>query len=391
MNTDAVFMAGKTRSVSARHKRGTRRVPSVVLHCREEKALIKRFGRILAAALLVAVSLAALTRLLVPKYMGQVTEGAFIGEYYEDKSPHDLLILGDCEAYENISPVTLWQEYGITSWIRGSAQQLIPQSYFLLEDTLRQETPKAVLLSVSAMQQIEQVSETYNRMTLDGMKWSGVKLSAIRATMMPEEHLVEYVFPLLRFHSRWSDLGEDDFRYYLHRNRTTHNGYYLRADVRPAGEFPEERRVRNPEFEEKGYEYLDRIRTLCEEKGITLLFFKAPSLYPVWHDEWNMQIEEYAGQYGIPYINALEDIDRIGIDFNTDTYDGGLHMNVYGAEKVSSYLGPVLREAGLPDHRGEAELEPVWEEKISCYEAAKEAQAKEFAEKGYLTQFAGEE
>ncbi|MCR5370852.1 MAG: SGNH/GDSL hydrolase family protein [Clostridium sp.] len=351
----------------------------------------KRFVRIFLAVLVIAGSLAALTRLLVPKYMGQVTEGAFIGEYYDDKTPHDLLILGDCEAYENISPVALWKGFGITSWIRGSAQQLIPQSYFLLEDTLRHEKPKAVLLSISAMQQIDQVSETYNRMTLDGMKWSKVKLSAIEATKMPEEHLVEYIFPLLRFHSRWSDLGEDDFRYYLHRNLTTHNGYYLRADVRPAGEFPEERRVRNPEFDEKGYEYLDRIRELCDKEGIELLFFKAPSLYPVWHREWNMQIEEYAEKYGIPYINALEDIDRIGIDLNTDTYDGGLHMNVYGAEKISAYLGPVLQEAGLPDHRGEAALDAAWTEKEDRYEAVKAAQEQEFAEKGFLAQFAGED
>ena len=351
----------------------------------------KRFGRIALAAIFVVISLAALTRLLEPKYMGQVTEGAFIGEYYDDNSPHDLLILGDCEAYENISPIILWKDFGITSWIRGSAQQLIPQSYFLLEDTLRHETPKAVLLSVSAMQQIEQVSETYNRMTLDGMRWSPVKLSAIRATMMPEEHVVEYVFPLLRFHSRWSDLGADDFTYYFRRNQTTHNGYYLRVDVRPAGEFPEERRVRNPEFEEKGYAYLDRIRELCESKDIKLLFFKAPSLYPVWHDEWNMQIEEYAANYGIPYINALEEIDNIGIDFDTDTYDGGLHMNVYGAEKVSAWLGPMLRDMGLPDHREDTALTSLWEEKTARYEAVKEAQAREFAEKGYLSQFAGEE
>ena len=351
----------------------------------------KKYIRIFTAALIIAGSLTALTRLLVPKYMGQVTEGAFIGEYYEDKSSHDLLILGDCEAYENISPVALWKEYGITSWIRGSAQQLIPQSYYLLEDTLRYETPKAVLLSVSAMQQIEQVSETYNRMTLDGMRWSGAKLMAIQNTMMPEEHFIEYVFPLLRFHSRWSDLSDDDFKYYFHGEPTTHNGYYLRADVRPAGEFPEERRVRNPEFEAKGYEYLDKIRELCDKNGIKLMFFKAPSLYPVWHEEWNMQIEDYAGTYGIPYINALEDIEKIGIDFDTDTYDGGLHMNVYGAEKVSSYLGPMLLEAGLQDHRNDPELALLWSKKEKRYEDDKAAQTKEFTEKGYLAKFAGED
>lgn len=343
--------------------------------------------RIIIGALTVIVSLTALTRLLVPKYMGKVTEGAFIGEYYDDQSTHDLLILGDCEAYENISPIRLFNEYGITSWIRGSAQQLIPQSYYLLEDTLRYETPRAVILSVSAMQQIEQVNETYNRMTLDGMKWSGAKLSAIRNTMMPEEHLIEYIFPLLRFHSRWSDLGEDDFRYYFKGEPVTHNGYYLRADIRPAGEFPRERRVRNPEFEEKGYEYLDKIRELCEKNGISLILFKAPSLYPVWHDEWNIQIRDYAEAYRIPYINALEDMEKIGIDFDTDSYDGGLHMNVYGAEKVSDYLGPVLKEFGLEDHRKDSELMTLWIEKEKRYEAEKEAQRKEFSEKGYLSKY----
>lgn len=350
----------------------------------------RKFIRILTVVIVIVVSLAALTRLLVPKYAGQVVEGAFIGEYYDDKSSHDLLILGDCEAYENISPVMLFKEYGITSWIRGSAQQLIPQSYYLLEDTLRYETPKAVLLSISAMQQIPQVNETYNRMTLDGMKWSGAKFRAIEATMMPEEHLIEYIFPLLRFHSRWSDLCEDDLKYFFHGVPTTHNGYYLRADVRPAGEFPEERRVRNPEFEEKGYEYLDKMRELCDSKGIKLILFKAPSLYPVWHDEWNLQVEEYAETFGIPYINALQDIDKIGIDFDTDTYDGGLHMNVFGAEKVSSYLGPMLIAAGLPDHREDSELSELWKQKEARYEEEKKAQEEEFAEKGFLSKYSGE-
>ena len=70
-----------------------------------------------------AAVLFLLQRLLVPKYMGRVVEGAFIEEYYDEKSPHDVIILGDCEVYENLSPAVLWREYGITSYIRGSAQQ----------------------------------------------------------------------------------------------------------------------------------------------------------------------------------------------------------------------------------------------------------------------------
>lgn len=346
-------------------------------------------GGILLAAAFVISSLWGLTRLLVPKYRGQVVEGAFIGEYYEEDSPHDVVFLGDCEVYENISPTALWREYGITSYIRGSAQQLIPQSYFLLKDTLRYEKPKAVVLSVAAMQQIGQVNETYNRMTLDGMRWSMEKARAIQETKLPGEHFLEYVFPLLRFHSRWSSLEPADLDWLSPQERTTHNGYYMRADIRPAGEFPAERRRPDYRFEEKGYEYLDRIRETCEEENIRLILFKAPSLYPAWHEEWNRQIEEYAAAHDLLYINALEAMEEIGIDFSEDTYDGGLHMNVYGAEKLSRWLGPILADTcGLLDHRTEEAFRAVWEEKETYYESMKQEQEEEFRRLGYLSQFA---
>lgn len=337
-----------------------------------------------------AAGLLALSRLLTPKYMGQVVEGAFIEEYYENKGSHDVLFLGDCEVYENISPVTLWQAYGITSYIRGSAQQLIPQSYYLLKDTLRYEKPEAVVLSISAMQQIDQINETYNRMTLDGMRWSVNKVRAIRETKLPEEHMMEYIFPILRFHSRWNELEAEDLNFYFDRKQVTHNGYYMRADIRPAGRFPTERRLSNYQFDDKGYEYLERIRQTCEEEGIQLILFKAPSLYPVWHEQWNDQITAYASEHGLPYINALEDIEETGIDFSHDTYDGGLHMNVYGAEKVSQWLGPILQQiCRLSDHRSDQELSRIWKEKTEYYEAMKKSQKEEFEQLGYLRQFSG--
>ena len=331
----------------------------------------------------------ALQRLLVPKYMGRVVEGNLISEYYQETSPHDLVILGDCEVYENISPVILWEEFGITSYIRGSAQQLIPQSYYLLEDTLRRERPKAVLLSVAAMQEGEQTNEAYNRMTMEGMEWSGVKLRALQATMMDEESLVEYVFPLLRYHSRFKELGREDFRYFWKRGKVSHNGYYMRADVRPLGDFPTERRLADYRFPPVSAEYLERIRLLCEREGIRLVLFKAPSLYPAWHDQWEAQVQAYADEHGLAYVNCIPRIGESGLDFNRDTYDGGLHMNVYGAEKLTKYLGSFLKEeCELADHRGEQDLAGIWQEKIRFYDAMKAGQEADVREYGYLPQFA---
>ena len=74
----------------------------------------------------------------MPKYMTEIHEGAMIAEYYESDIPHDVIFLGDCEVYETYSPCIMWENYGISSYVRGSSQQLIWQSYYILEDTKKE-------------------------------------------------------------------------------------------------------------------------------------------------------------------------------------------------------------------------------------------------------------
>lgn len=335
------------------------------------RALIK-----VAVSAAVAVGgLFFLQRLLVPKYVDGIVEGAFIAEYYKEEKDFDVIFVGDCEVYENFSPVVLWEEYGINSYIRGSAEQYIWQSYYILEDTLRYETPEVVVFNIQSLQFDKSQNEAYNRMTLEGMEWSLSKVNAILASMKPEEQFLDYVFPILRYHSRWSELTASDVRYMFDTKPVSHNGYYMRVDVKPAENVPGGRILGDYSFGENAWKYLDKMRELCEENDIRLLLIKAPSLYPYWYPEWEEQVEAYAKEYGLTYINFLELTEETGIDYSKDTYDAGLHMNLSGAEKLARYLGRFLREeAGLPDRRGEERLQEIWAEKIAAYEAEKEEQ-----------------
>jgi len=336
--------------------------------------------RTIAAALVVAATLFLLQKLLVPKYVAGVVEGALIAEYYDEVMDHDVVFIGDCEVYENFSPAVLWQEYGINSYIRGSAQQLIWQSYYLLEDTLRYEKPQVVVFNVLSMKYDEPQKEAYNRMTLEGMRWSASKVKAIRASMTEDEHFIEYVFPLLRYHARWSELSADDFTYAFDSPKISHNGYYMRVDVKPAENVPEGKVLADYSFGENAYDYLKRMTKLCKENEIELVLIKAPSLYPYWYDEWERQIEDYAEENGLVYINFLECIEEAGVDFRTDTYDAGLHLNLSGAEKASRFLGRfLLQELKVPDRRGEADLSASWQEKLMRYEEEKQRQLAEIA------------
>lgn len=344
--------------------------------------------RVLASALIVAVSLGLLQRLLVPKYVDGIVEGAFVAEYYKEVKDHDLLFVGDCEVYENFSPVTLWEEQGITSFIRGSAQQLIWQSCYLLEETLGYETPEVVVFNVLSMKYGEPQSEAYNRLNLDGMRWSAAKLGAVRASMTEEEDFLSYVFPLLRYHSRWSELGWEDVTGMFRRESVSHGGFLMRADVKAAGAIPEGRPLADYQFDETCYRYLDRMTALCAEHGVQLVLIKAPSLYPYWYSQWDEQMEAYAREHNIPYLNFLDKIDEVGLDFSQDTYDGGLHLNLSGAEKLTRWFGRWLTEnCNLPDHGDDADIQALWTRRAERYHAMAADQARELAELGYLKSY----
>lgn len=322
--------------------------------------------------------------LLCPKYMCDNKEGALIGEYYANAGNNDVIFIGDCEVYENFSPITLWEEYGITSYIRGSPQQTIWQSYYLLEEIFRYETPKVVVFNVLSMKYDTPAStgnqsrrEAYNRMTLDGMRWSSSKVKAILASMTEEERewesLLTYLFPIFRYHSRWSQLTQEDFTYLFRRDTVGIQGYLMQTGVKPAGDAYTEPPLADYAFGENSFDYLDKIAGLCKSHGTQLLLIKAPSLSPVWWPEWDAQMVRYGQVHGIPYINLLSHQAEIGIDWNTDTYDAGLHLNVSGAEKAARWLGRILSEEYLvPDHRDDAEISRLWAEKASFYNTQKQ-------------------
>lgn len=422
------------------------------------------------SVVVVVVLFFALQRLVVPKYAGDTPlEGNFTSEYYEETTNHDVIMVGDCEVYENFDPMVLWKEYGITSYIRGNAQQLAWQSYYMLEDTLKHEKPKVVIYNVQSLTHGEPQREEYNRMCLDGMKWSKTKVDAIKASMCKGENFLDYVFPILRYHSRITELTGNDVKYYLEPRKITHNGYYMRIDTLPASESDvadpswllgteEEKQaaesganeiddpwaeidengegqedaadteegddIDDPWAEVEGAEeadtedgsgivepgtdtaqsssdgekkfgsypmkYLDRMRKLCEKEGIQLLLVKAPSLAPQWYDAQNQQVVDYAEKYELPYINFYELLEETGIDYETDTYDGGLHMNYSGATKLSRYLGKYLtsqKAMDVKDYRKDSKLSKVYEKKLQFQEEMKEAQQKELDKYGEIKNY----
>lgn len=332
---------------------------------------LKNTLSVIAVVLVFALLLSFATLLLRPKYMTDLVEGSMISQYYREDRYHDVVFVGDCEVYANFTPMEMYRDAGITAYVRGSSQQLIWQSYYILKETFEHEKPKAVVFNVNSMRYSEPVSEAYNRLTIDNMKWSDEKIGIINASMTEEENFFSYVFPILRYHSRFDELTGEDFEYIFKVKDNTWNGHLVNKEINPLEGLPTVRPLADYSFGDICWEYLDKMRTLCEENGAEFILIKAPSVYPHWYEEYDAQIEEYAAKHGLVFYNFLDYVSEIGIDYLTDTYDAGLHLNLDGAEKLSVYFARILAENhGIEDRRNDPTVSAVYDEKLRLYDEA---------------------
>ena len=78
----------------------------------------------------------------------------------------------------------------------------------------------------------------------------------------------------------------------------------------------------------------------------------------------------------------------MGLDMTTDTYDAGMHLNIYGAEKLSVYFGKYLKENyDLTDYRTVPSVAQEYEKDIKFYNDMRDDQLREIAAYGELKSY----
>ncbi len=287
-----------------------------------------------------------LNRIFMPKYIDENQDGRITGEYYSQKDYADVIFTGSSTVYSGIEPDKLWSSCGISSFVRSNASQPMWISYYMIEDAIKQRKPELVCMDMTFIKYYDDfVEEPSTRKALDGMRMSSSKIKCALASMGEDEKLWDYIMPLFRFHSRWKELTWDDIRYAYYRKPVTINGYIydekVQATDRSELVYTKEG---DTEISPKNVEYLKKAIELCQKNGIQVMLFKMPSYSTNWSTDYDRQISDIAGEYGLNYINFDEYNDEIGFDYATDTPDGGSHLNTYGADKFSSYLAGYIKD-----------------------------------------------
>ena len=323
--------------------------------------------RILLFCLLLSAVLAGLTRLLALK-----ESEARVSPFLRTAGEYDVLFFGDSQITYGVAPLEIYKKYGIPSYNLGNANSTMALTYWTMMNALQYAAPKAVVIGVKDIELAGRIPDRLERVhqALDGFPMSRAKLAAVRDLASdpdaPEETrrklVQEMLFPLAKYHSRWSALSEEDLR----PGYSIQKGAGLRVHVTdPDEEHPLVGREELAEEEGEGYAYLRRMIEACRSRGIRVLLMFPPHRVRPKSLRAAHTAERIGEEYGVPTLN-FADMDRV-VDYYTDCYDPASHLNPSGVRKVSDYLGRYLSEHfGLPDRRQEAAY-AHWQDDVDAY------------------------
>lgn len=292
-----------------------------------------------------------------------------VGFYELPKNSIDVLFVGDSTLLNGISPMELWKKAGIVSYNNSVTSIRTYATYYLLQEALKTQTPKVVVIDPDTMFYKYNFYEPLQRAHINYFKNNYIKFQMINDPNydLTFEDKVSAFFPLLRYHSRWKELKTKDFAKLTKDYTSYTKGLVMTSSVKPSttGETYMNKSNDKIKFENNSYEYLEKIYNLCKEKNIELFILEIPDSKD-WGISQSNKIKEYAESRGIKCLD-LNTID-IGINWNEDSKDGGAHMNVLGALKVSEYLADYMVENfDLEDHRDDPKY-AYWHEDYKVYE-----------------------
>lgn len=335
-----------------------------------------RWAEACAFLLLLAIVLVLLTGVLEQKRSRDLFSG-----FFEEPQAYDVLFLGDSQFMNGMMPLEMWEDYGIPAYNLSCYGDKIPTMFWVMINALDYASPRLVVLAINSVNDPHKVTKysEYLHTALDFWPLSVNKIRMIQDLLNDPENpgftdadgrlfedlRWEYIFTLGKYHSRWSELGRDDFS----KGPVYAKGGEALVDVTPIWEYDLVDEDNYADEGGYGYAYLRRTIEECQRRGIDVLLVHLPAPEYINSQRHANTVGSVATEYGVDFIDVTR-LDSI-VDYAVDCYDGEPHLNASGTLKMTSYLGSyIAKRYGLPDRRSEADY-AHWQAYLDAYQDAK--------------------
>lgn len=307
-------------------------------------------------------------------------------EFYEGKENIDRLYLGSSHVFCDIDPAILDEINGENNFNLASNTQQLNTSYYLLREAYKKNHIERVYLDLYYLctnagpgnfHDYQSLPPSWT--VLNQMRPSANKLSYMLDLSSPKYYYMTFL-PFMRYREQLFNLDyvaeivegkqSDEWKNYAY-SYTGPNGediikrggkgfriYYGELEYGGFCAKGEEAAITEDPITQESLEYLQKIVEFCEERDIQLIWIGCPiSDFQLvrngGYDNYIRQVSELAKQHQVSYYD-FNLCKREYLDVSQEQYwfDMG-HMNAYGAEAFSQFLGNFLlaQEAGGNEYR----------------------------------------
>ena len=139
----------------------------------------------------------------------------------EEKNTIDTIVVGDSLCYTGISPLRMWKEEGISSYVCGQTAQRMTESYYMLKRALKNQKPKLVILETNLLFWPSDTEKQINQALFE---------------------CAGYYLPVFEYHDQWKHLDSTNFDKAEYENKMNNKGFHMKKDCVPylGGEYMKE-------------------------------------------------------------------------------------------------------------------------------------------------------
>lgn len=337
---------------------------------------LKNFCKAILFLLLLALILHPAQEVLARKSLGGAwdTTNKVSGFFNEEEDQFEVMFFGPSHAYAAFSPLVIWEETGVKSYLLATQQQPLWATYTYITEALKSQSPSLIVLECSMAftdreYYIEGNDKAVSYSYMDDLPFSWEKVKLAYRSAPDWKNRFELLFNLTMYHNRWKELSRDDLTFRRSQVRDPYKGFVLLSPQTTSRPRPAiEGITEAAPLQERSQYWLEEIIRLCRDEGIELWIVKAPSNLEPEDKPLLNTVKATAERYGVPFRDFNEDYDAIGL--NEDLFYDAHHLDALGAARFSRYFAGLM-SAARPDLRTDPD-DPSWTADLETYRAALE-------------------
>lgn len=282
------------------------------------------------------------------------------GFFLEPKDSIDVVMVGSSGMYTYFYSPLAYEQQGFTSYSLATSTMPASLYKYAAEIAIEQQHPQLLIFETFSFTYEDQLDETSLRKFIDALPNSEVKKKAIEE-LVPEDLRSSFTWNFQKYHSAWPRVGEliEVLQDKMFMNRT---GYSITKNFATTPVMYQYRPLTEQyAVPEDGFRYLEELLDYLKEADIeNVLFVRYPETIQYENQESYGKMIDMIREAGFDFLNLEAAVGDMKLDLTTDFYNS-THLNIFGAEKFTTFLADYLMHRYQLNTEHSEEVEKEWE------------------------------